>query len=153
MQGERDDSAKKVTDLEIKITNVRRMLNHAHTAARAANKKNATAVTELEAELQRATEGRIWARVREEEVDAQQQQLSARSQKVAKERQELANLPFWCKAYEEKGAGYQVKSNRKFFDVEPLANENNELKNKIKKLQSEVTELKGITEPGTDYFH
>eukprot|EP00965_Chrysotila_dentata_P171609 5663213-Pleurochrysis_carterae.AAC.1 len=86
------------------------MLNHAYAAARAANKENATAVTELEAELQRAKEGLIWARVREEEVkrereeeasrvlqeqvDAQQQQLSACSQKVATERQELANLRF-----------------------------------------------------------
>eukprot|EP00965_Chrysotila_dentata_P126540 4183947-Pleurochrysis_carterae.AAC.1 len=97
MQGGRDDLAKKVTDLEVEITNLRRMLHHAHAAARAANKENATAVTSLEAELQRAKEGRIWARVREEEVksvraeeasralqeqvDAQQQQLSARSQK------------------------------------------------------------------------
>eukprot|EP00965_Chrysotila_dentata_P058676 1947275-Pleurochrysis_carterae.AAC.1 len=67
---------------------------------RAANMQNATAVTGLEAELQCAMEGRIWARVREEEVkrvraeeasrvlqeqvDAQQQQLSARSQKVTR---------------------------------------------------------------------
>eukprot|EP00965_Chrysotila_dentata_P091389 3017190-Pleurochrysis_carterae.AAC.1 len=68
MQGERGDSAKKVTDLEVEITNLWRMLNHAHAAARAANKKSATAVTELEAELQRAKEGHIWARVSEEEV-------------------------------------------------------------------------------------
>eukprot|EP00965_Chrysotila_dentata_P135373 4475757-Pleurochrysis_carterae.AAC.1 len=67
MQGERDDSAKKVTDLEVEITHHRRMLNHVYAAARAANKENATALTELEAELQRAKEGRIWARVREEE--------------------------------------------------------------------------------------
>eukprot|EP00965_Chrysotila_dentata_P256150 6212452-Pleurochrysis_carterae.AAC.2 len=133
-------SAKKVTDLEVDITNLCCMLNHAYAAARAANKENATSVTELEAELQRAKEGRIWARVREkelkrvrakeasrvlqEQVDAQQQQLSARSsQKVATERQELSNLRFWCKAYEKKVAGNHVKSNRKFFDVKPLADE------------------------------
>eukprot|EP00965_Chrysotila_dentata_P199794 6179596-Pleurochrysis_carterae.AAC.1 len=62
MQVERDDSARKKIHLEGEIINLRRMLNHAHAAARAANKENAAAVTELEAELQRAREGRIWAR-------------------------------------------------------------------------------------------
>eukprot|EP00965_Chrysotila_dentata_P227042 6195763-Pleurochrysis_carterae.AAC.1 len=73
------------------------MLNRANAAARAANKENAAAVSELEAQVQRLNEGRIWARVREEEmkrmqaeearhvlqeqVDLQTAELSARSQK------------------------------------------------------------------------
>eukprot|EP00965_Chrysotila_dentata_P052437 1739606-Pleurochrysis_carterae.AAC.1 len=114
MQGERDDSSTKVTRLESEITELQRMLNHAHAAARAANKENTTA---------RAKEKRIWYRVREEEVkrmraeeasselqeqvEGLQQQLSARSQKGATERQELSNFSFRCKAYAEKVEGYQ----------------------------------------------
>eukprot|EP00965_Chrysotila_dentata_P024085 798209-Pleurochrysis_carterae.AAC.1 len=78
-QMQRDDLAKKVTDLEVRITNLRRMLNHAHAAARAANKKNASAVTELETELQRAKEERIWARVREEVVKRVRAEETSRS--------------------------------------------------------------------------
>eukprot|EP00965_Chrysotila_dentata_P049433 1638864-Pleurochrysis_carterae.AAC.1 len=45
------------------------MLNRAYAAARAANnKENATAVSKLEQALQRAHEGRIWARIRKEEA-------------------------------------------------------------------------------------
>eukprot|EP00965_Chrysotila_dentata_P183910 6072303-Pleurochrysis_carterae.AAC.1 len=61
MQGERDDSSTKVTRLEREIKELQRMLNYAHAAARAANKENAAAVSELEADLQRAKEGRIWS--------------------------------------------------------------------------------------------
>eukprot|EP00965_Chrysotila_dentata_P034790 1158081-Pleurochrysis_carterae.AAC.1 len=71
----------------------------------------------------RAKVGRIWSRVREEEVkrmraeeasrelqeqvEGLKQQLSARSQKVERERHELSNLRFRCKAYAEKVEGYQ----------------------------------------------
>eukprot|EP00965_Chrysotila_dentata_P163947 5412581-Pleurochrysis_carterae.AAC.1 len=64
----------------------------------------------------------------QEQVEGLQQQLSALSQKVATERQELTNLRFRCKAYVEKVEGYQVKSNRKLFDVDPMAEEVEELK-------------------------
>eukprot|EP00965_Chrysotila_dentata_P039016 1297053-Pleurochrysis_carterae.AAC.1 len=114
MQKERDaSSAFKVTRLEANITELQRMINRAIAAARAANKENTAAVSELETQVQRLNEGHIWARVREEEtrhmragearsilqeqVDEQQRELSARSQKVAKERQELAGLRFRCK--------------------------------------------------------
>eukprot|EP00965_Chrysotila_dentata_P018850 627844-Pleurochrysis_carterae.AAC.1 len=123
MQGGRDDSSTKVTRLEREITELQRMLNHAHAAARAANKENAAAVSELEADMQRAKERRIWSQVREEELkrmraeeasrelqeqmEGLQQQLSARSQKVVTERHELINLRFRCKAYAEKVEGYQ----------------------------------------------
>eukprot|EP00965_Chrysotila_dentata_P112875 3729391-Pleurochrysis_carterae.AAC.1 len=96
------------------------MLNRANVAARAANKENAAAVSELEARL---NEGRLRARVREEEkkrmqaeearrvlqeqVDQQANELSSPSQKVTKERQELANLRFCCKEYVEKVESYQ----------------------------------------------
>eukprot|EP00965_Chrysotila_dentata_P177356 5857805-Pleurochrysis_carterae.AAC.1 len=69
----------------------------ANAAARADNKENAAVVSELEAQVQRLNEGRIWARVQEEEakrmqaeearrvlqeqIDQQTKQLSARSQK------------------------------------------------------------------------
>eukprot|EP00965_Chrysotila_dentata_P260697 6214004-Pleurochrysis_carterae.AAC.1 len=81
------------------------------------------ASTELEAQVQRLNEGRIWARIRKEEtkrnqaeearrvfqkqIDQQTKKLSVRSQKVAKERQELAGLRFRCKELQEKNADYQ----------------------------------------------
>eukprot|EP00965_Chrysotila_dentata_P157084 5189638-Pleurochrysis_carterae.AAC.1 len=85
--------------------------------------ENASAVSELEAQVQRLNEGRICARVREEltkrmqaeearrvlqeQVDLQTKELSARSQKVAKERQELSGLRFRCKELQAKNADYQ----------------------------------------------
>eukprot|EP00965_Chrysotila_dentata_P184182 6081132-Pleurochrysis_carterae.AAC.1 len=67
-------------------------------------------------------------RVLQEQVDEQAKELSARSQKVAKERQELAGPRFRCKELQAKNADYQVRSNRKFFDAEPMAAEIEELK-------------------------
>eukprot|EP00965_Chrysotila_dentata_P035648 1186237-Pleurochrysis_carterae.AAC.2 len=101
---ERKASSDKVTGLETNITELQRMINRANTtAARAASKENAAAVSELEAQVQRLNEGRIWARVREEEpkrmqaeearrvlqeqIDQQTKELSACSQKVVKEQQ------------------------------------------------------------------
>eukprot|EP00965_Chrysotila_dentata_P007168 233129-Pleurochrysis_carterae.AAC.2 len=84
-----------------------------------------------------------------------QDQLSARSQKVAEERQELAGLRFCCKELQAKNADCQVCLNRKFFDVEPMAAEIEELNVENQRLRDEISELiKGITEPGKEYnFH
>eukprot|EP00965_Chrysotila_dentata_P092808 3064574-Pleurochrysis_carterae.AAC.1 len=68
MQEERDASSDKVTGTEAHITELQRMMNRANTAACAANKENTAAVSELEAQVQRLSEGRIWARVRAEET-------------------------------------------------------------------------------------
>eukprot|EP00965_Chrysotila_dentata_P031324 1043425-Pleurochrysis_carterae.AAC.1 len=54
-------------------------------------------------------------RVLQEQIDQQTKELSARSQKVAQERQELAGLRFRCKELQVKNADYQVRSNRKSF--------------------------------------
>eukprot|EP00965_Chrysotila_dentata_P095552 3158111-Pleurochrysis_carterae.AAC.1 len=43
------------------------MIIRVNAAAHAANKENSAAVTELEAQVQRLNEGRIWARVREKQ--------------------------------------------------------------------------------------
>eukprot|EP00965_Chrysotila_dentata_P084849 2800688-Pleurochrysis_carterae.AAC.12 len=97
------------------------MISRANDAARTANKENTAAVSKLEAQVQRLTEGRIKALVREtkrmqaeeahrvlqEQVDQQIKKLSACSQKVAKERQELAGLRFRCKELQAKNADYQ----------------------------------------------
>eukprot|EP00965_Chrysotila_dentata_P024311 805125-Pleurochrysis_carterae.AAC.1 len=99
--------------------------------------------------MQQAEEAR---RVVQEQVDQQANELSSRSQKAAKERQELTNLRFRCKEYVQKVESYQVCSDRKF-DVEPMAAEIEELKAENQRLRNEITELKGITEPGKNYFH
>eukprot|EP00965_Chrysotila_dentata_P207445 6184107-Pleurochrysis_carterae.AAC.2 len=147
MHDEPDVSSNKATRLEANITKLQRMLNRANAAARAANKENAAAVSELEAHVKRLDKGRIWARVREEETkrmqaeeacrvlheqgNQQAKELSSRSQKVAKKRQELAGLDFRCKELQAKNADYKVRSNRKLFDVELMAAEIEELKVKI----------------------
>eukprot|EP00965_Chrysotila_dentata_P158467 5234316-Pleurochrysis_carterae.AAC.3 len=61
------------------------------------------------------------------QVDAQQKELSACSQRVTAEKQELIMLRSRCKGLQKTLAGYQVKYNRKFFEVEPLAEENEKL--------------------------
>eukprot|EP00965_Chrysotila_dentata_P018285 608627-Pleurochrysis_carterae.AAC.1 len=78
MQEERDASSDKVTNLEAHITELQRMMNRANAAARTANKENAAAVSELEAQVQRLNEGRIWARVREEETKRMQAEEARR---------------------------------------------------------------------------
>eukprot|EP00965_Chrysotila_dentata_P013275 438580-Pleurochrysis_carterae.AAC.1 len=122
MQEERDASSDKVTGLEANITKLQRMINRANAAARAANKERGAAVTELEAQVQRLNDGCIWAlreeetkriqaeearRILQEQIDQQAKELSVRSQKVAKERQELAGLRFCCKELQAKNADYQ----------------------------------------------
>eukprot|EP00965_Chrysotila_dentata_P163680 5404751-Pleurochrysis_carterae.AAC.1 len=52
-------------------------------------------------------------RVLQMQVDQQTAELAARtSQKVAKERQELAGLRYRCKELQAKNADYQVRSDR-----------------------------------------
>eukprot|EP00965_Chrysotila_dentata_P205244 6182843-Pleurochrysis_carterae.AAC.1 len=78
-------------------------------------------------------------RVLQEHVDQQTKELSACSQKVAKERQELAGLRFRFKEPQAKNADYQVK---------PMAAKIEELNAESQRLRDEITELKGIREPG-----
>eukprot|EP00965_Chrysotila_dentata_P047818 1586194-Pleurochrysis_carterae.AAC.1 len=97
MQEKRDASSDNVTDLEANVTELQRMLNRANAVARAANKENAAAVSDLEPQVHRLNKGRIWARVWEEkikrmqaeeahrvlqgQVEQQANELSSRSQK------------------------------------------------------------------------
>eukprot|EP00965_Chrysotila_dentata_P082263 2715251-Pleurochrysis_carterae.AAC.1 len=60
----------------------------------------------------------------------------------------MAGLRFRCKELQAKNTDYQVRLNSNFFDVEPMAVEIEELNAENKRLRDEVTELKGITEPG-----
>eukprot|EP00965_Chrysotila_dentata_P100630 3325324-Pleurochrysis_carterae.AAC.1 len=66
---------------------------------------------------------------------------------------EAGELHFRCKEYVEKVESYQVRSNRKFFDVELLAAEIEKLKAENQRLRDEITKLKGITKPGKKYFY
>eukprot|EP00965_Chrysotila_dentata_P087480 2888249-Pleurochrysis_carterae.AAC.13 len=51
-------------------------------------------------------------------------------------------------------ADYQVRSNRKFFHVEPMAADIEELNEENRRLRDEISEFKGITESGKElYFH
>eukprot|EP00965_Chrysotila_dentata_P072750 2404489-Pleurochrysis_carterae.AAC.1 len=78
MQEERDAPSDKVTGLEAHITQLQRMMNRANAAARAASKENAAGVSELEVQVQRLNEGRIWARVRAENTKRMQAEEARR---------------------------------------------------------------------------
>eukprot|EP00965_Chrysotila_dentata_P119594 3953749-Pleurochrysis_carterae.AAC.1 len=75
---------------------------------------------------------------------AGQGDLSTRSQNVAKERQELAGRLCCKKELQSKKVNYQVRSNRKFFDVEPMAAKIKELNAENQQLHDKITELKSI---------
>ena len=93
----------------------------------------------LTAELHRLEQSRAWSRVREaeakkanaertldlarKEIERQATELRARNGITAAERQELSHLRYEKKTYQEKVKSYEVKKNRKFFEVEPMMEE------------------------------
>ena len=146
------------TGLQAEITNLERALGRARAALRAGTKEVGAAQAALDAELQRARDERMhsraWARVQEEEtrrrraeeercrlqneVDRLLTEASGRSQQAAAEKHELYYLRHRVKELEAKVASYQVRSNRKFFEVEPIAEENEQLR---AQLAEQVTTL------------
>lgn len=137
----------KVTEVQVENSQLERQLKRAEAALRTSGREAASALADVEAELERVREGRVWTRVREEqerrgraeeesghlqaEVDQLMSELNSRSMQHAAEKQELKYLRHRVKSLQETVAAYQVKSNRKFFEVEPIAEENARLRSKI----------------------
>ena len=68
MQSARIASDEHITKLQVEITGLERQVLRATAALRATNKEREAALANAEQELQRLSEGRIWARVRDEEA-------------------------------------------------------------------------------------
>ena len=125
-------------------------------------------VAKLQAELERAREGRVWARVREEEArcrraeeerdriyaenEALLEKLSFRDGSRSKEREELYRLRYRAKELEAKVATYDARSNRKFFEVEPLAQEIDRLRAELDAERAATAKYKAIAEPLAERF-
>lgn len=147
LEQERVFAEEAVTRVEVMNTELDRQLVRARAALRASAKEAAAAEADLERERDKQREGRAWACVREErvrrgraeeesarlraEVDSLIGEASGRSRQHAAEKEQLKYLRHRVKVLEEKVASYEVKANRKFFEVEPVVEENDRLRGKI----------------------
>lgn len=118
LMAERMVAEDQVTRVQAENSELEKQLNRARAALRASTKEQAATLAQLEAELQRAREGRVWARVREEEVrrgraeqesarlqhevDRLLSEASGRSRERASEKQELRYLRHRVKELEKK---------------------------------------------------
>ena len=150
------DKDAKVTGMEVLNTKLETALRHAAAAARSTSQKSAAVQFELEESLQRAREGRVWERVRAAEAKAEAKsvlskalkaectrigaELAAREQDRASKDQELYYLRHRVKELQEKNNSYQVRSNRKFYEVEPIQEENEHLREKLSTQAAESEE-------------
>ena len=110
---------------------------------------------EAEEEVARVQDhGRAWRRVREEEaraaraeaarddarrlVDEQRAQLSSRDASRSAEHQEVLNLRARNKVLREKLETYEARSNRCFFEIDPLSEENERLRHELNEQSGEL---------------
>ena len=136
-------------------TELARQLRAARSAARQARGEAATVEQEAavireaaEAEVARVRDhGRAWAKVREAEAHAAstkasrdevrqrvaelEGQLSSRSRARAAEYAELLTLRGRVKELREKVESYQARSTRRFFELDPIAEENQRLRQQL----------------------
>ena len=154
IRGERSALGDKITALQVLITELETNLRRAQAALRMRGAQADRAEAEVAAKMAELSEGRIRTKLRAEEARAelaeqllkeargeiarQAAELRARNGISAAERQELSHLRYEKKRYQEKVAAYQVKSNRKFFEVEPLMEEVETLREQIAQLRSEI---------------
>ena len=151
-------------------------LRHAHAALRKGSMEAARSHDELVLELERIRAGRVWANVREEEakrrrVGAQRdelkaevarlsEQVGARSRKHAAEMDELYTLRGRVKTLQKLNADYDVKSNRKFFEVDPILEQKADLERQVASLrqqltaqQKETAAYKAVVQPPKEKFY
>lgn len=130
---------------------------------------------QLEGELQRVKEGRVWSAVHEEQatrvrVEAQRDELKAevvrlneqvnsRSRKHAANMDELYTLRGEVKSLQKLNAVYDVKAQRKFFEVDPILEQKADLKRQVESLrqqlkaeQEQTAKYKAIAEPPKEKF-
>lgn len=147
MEVDRVLAQEQITRVQVENTELERQLNRARAALRSRGKEATSALAEVETELEKLREGRVWSRVREEqarraraedenarlvvEIERLLKEASSRSMQYSAEKQELRYLRHRVKDLQEKVAAYQAKSNRRFFEVEPIAEENSQLRTQL----------------------
>ena len=168
MQGERIASSEAMLSLEAEITAYRRQLSRAQAAQRSSSRDASAARAEMEEEVQRLREGRVWSKVREEqalreraveerdrlctEVERLMVEQQGRARERAAEKSELKYLRFRVRELEEKVGTYHARSNRKFFEVEPLAEQCEELRGELEAQRAETAKYKATAEPPMQNF-
>eukprot|EP00966_Prymnesium_polylepis_P238198 5508796-Prymnesium_polylepis.1 len=169
MQAERVESDARITALQAQITDLERKELRRQAAVRGGEKQTAAEIQRLEGEVAAAKEGRAWSNVRAAEAraeraeaaqhaaeaDAERLEAEARRRDPKKqaEKQELYHLRYTVNELREKVDSYQVRSNRKFFEVEPLAEENTALRGQIAKLEAKIKGLEQIVSPPPSLFY
>jgi len=135
-------------------------------ALRAAGREAATAADEAASELDRAKSGRVWSAVREaeagreaaekrcndlqDELEELQQQLGSRSQSRQRDAEQLRYFQKRTEDLQAKIAAYDMRANRRFYDIEPIAEENALLREQL--AEARAAKYKGIAEPDASYF-
>ena len=174
-RGERAQAMETTTRLEGLITDLEKQLRSAHAAMRKGGQMAAKTQEQLEGELQRVKEGRVWSAVHEEQatrvrVEAQRDELKAevvrlneqvnsRSRKHAANMDELYTLRGEVKSLQKLNAVYDVKAQRKFFEVDPILEQKADLKRQVESLrqqlkaeQEQTAKYKAIAEPPKEKF-
>ena len=174
MQAERVESDERVTRLESIIGELERQSIAVRASRRADSREAEAERSRLEAERDAALEGRTWARVREEErrtaaaeaardeAHAEMDELRSelhdargamRNHKTSGAKQELAHAKGQVKELQEKLSLYEMRKNRKFYDFDPISEENESLRAKLEETETERRRLHSIVNPGASMFY
>eukprot|EP00966_Prymnesium_polylepis_P121760 2814385-Prymnesium_polylepis.1 len=174
-RAERAEAIATTTRLEGVITGLEAQLRRAHAALRKGGQVAEREREQLEGEVQRLKDGRGWATAREEEakrrrVEAQRdelkaevarllEQVNARSRKHSAEMDELYSLRGRVKSLQKLNASYDVKTQRKFFEFEPILEQKADLelqlssvRQQLKAQQEETAHYKAIAQPPKSKF-
>ncbi|EOD05234.1 hypothetical protein EMIHUDRAFT_198838 [Emiliania huxleyi CCMP1516] len=167
-RAERVTAGEKITELERIITELERGLRGAKVALRAAGRQAVAAADEAASELERAMSGRVWSAVREadarreaaekrcndlqDELEELQQQLGSRSQSRQRDAEQLKYFKKRTEDLQAKIAAYDMRANRRFYDIEPIAEENALLREQLAEARAEAAKYKGIAEPDASHF-
>ena len=157
------------------LTQLERQFRSAHAALRQGGKEAVRTQEQLASKVQRLQDGRAWSTAHYEQAKRQRiemqrdelkaevarlaQQVNARSGKHAAEMDELYTLRGRVKALQKLNAAYDVKGQRKFFEVDPLLEQKAELELTIASLRQQLTAqqvemdmCKAIAEPPKSKF-
>eukprot|EP00966_Prymnesium_polylepis_P337089 7391883-Prymnesium_polylepis.1 len=174
-RAERAEAGERVASLEGMIRELQRQVQRAQAALRKGGKEAEREKEQLTGEMERLREGRVWASVREEEakrrrVEAQRdelkaevarltEQVHARSRKHSAEMDELYTLRGRVKALQKLNATYDVKTQRKFFEVDPILEQKADLERQVASLrqqlkaqQEETARFKAVAQPPKSKF-
>ena len=150
---ERVAAEEQITELQGELVQLKRARRH--DGARKTLAAAEAARADAEEEVARVQDhGRAWARAREEEaraaraeaardealrhVDEQRAQLLSRDASRSAEHEELLSHRAHNKVLRRKLESYEARSNRRFFEVDPLSEENERLRRELKEQSGEL---------------